>query len=799
MKRTILLNILFVILSSFINTTIAQQQESFWGVSASGGEYEYGNLYRYTNNGGFEVIHNFYDELRSLNIPEFPYVLQTSDNKFYGIINHGGKYGRGFVYEFDYPSKTLRKVADVNELIDNSSILNRLIGPIDNKIWGKNNSTNYLYSINIETGEIRNELALDDNHSAKYIDHSLKNDTIFIFNSNKIMKLDPYTGDSTTTFFEHHIFGQPTRIDDSTYIGYGLIAPNNGDIHLIKFNINSGKSSVLLNVSDHTVDNRIDLKLTKDNYLLGILFHHKDNSPNGAFFKYNLENNSIEIFQTSEYFSHFLNPIQTLDSISYYFVSDLSRGRFFKLNTRTNEIILDKELNDSIGFFNPRSAVFPVGNNKLVGISAIKKSRKISTNFFEYNIETKELSAINYSNPAPILGSKPGYISKRNDGKLIIATNTGGQHDNGTLLEYDTLTGDLNKLFDFLKPISQPKYLNKNLYFFSQAHNYLYKLNTETSKTDSLTLEIPEKYNSVINLSSENNILYGYNISKDIIQEPISVNFYKLDTINNTFPRIDRLHIKTTTDLLDIVFGKNEEVYLSLSVVDKCPDYCKTSLLLRYDIASTKIDTLLNSRKPGINHYSFDHLLAANDGNLYGIANVSGNNAIDDHIFKFDISSKTIETVIGGEENLSINNRIYANGNFIYCVSPPLFENFGLIYNYNIISNQSNLLYKFNYEDGTGLSYLTGFEPKIILEENEENKNIKLHPNPSTGKFTIQFLNDYKTKYIEIFNLDGIKVFEQKYQDTNPIKLDLMLKPGIYIIKFTLDDSDTVVQKIIIQ
>ncbi|WP_300564811.1 endonuclease, partial [Flavobacterium sp.] len=82
------------------------------------------------------------------------------------------------------------------------------------------------------------------------------------------------------------------------------------------------------------------------------------------------------------------------------------------------------------------------------------------------------------------------------------------------------------------------------------------------------------------------------------------------------------------------------------------------------------------------------------------------------------------------------------------------------------------------------------------LSTDEFNKsNVKIYPNPSNGKFNIDFA-DYGNYSVEIYSIIGQQVFELK--DTNKKSIEINhLQQGIYLVKVT-KDSKSIVKKIII-
>jgi len=88
---------------------------------------------------------------------------------------------------------------------------------------------------------------------------------------------------------------------------------------------------------------------------------------------------------------------------------------------------------------------------------------------------------------------------------------------------------------------------------------------------------------------------------------------------------------------------------------------------------------------------------------------------------------------------------------------------------------------------------------KVILNINDlKTDTFKVYPNPTSGELQVQS-SKFKIQQIEIFDISGKKVFEQKTTPTVLWSYDLtILQAGVYLIKIDTEENKTVTKRLVI-
>ncbi|MGP8214628.1 MAG: choice-of-anchor tandem repeat GloVer-containing protein [Bacteroidia bacterium] len=194
-----------------------------------------------------------------------------------------------------------------------------------------------------------------------------------------------------------------------------------------------------------------------------------------------------------------------------------------------------------------------------------------------------------------------------------------------------------------------------------------------------------------------------------------------------------------------------------------------------------------------------NNLILASNGLLYGMVPVGGTSG-NGVLFSLDPSTDNYNILVNFTDSGSSGNFLSygyimqdPDNGIIYgtTVGGGTNDN-GVIFSYNITTGVETVLYKFSGPDGSspyeGMTLvkdtMTG-----IAETYKPKPQISIYPNPNSGIFTISMRNATDNTLIEIYNMLGQNIYQNKL-NTNTTEINLSGQPtGIYLYRVVSENE----------
>lgn len=185
------------------------------------------------------------------------------------------------------------------------------------------------------------------------------------------------------------------------------------------------------------------------------------------------------------------------------------------------------------------------------------------------------------------------------------------------------------------------------------------------------------------------------------------------------------------------------------------------------------------------------------NGNVYTLGNFGGT-------MDFDPGEETYELTSGSFDTFIL--KLSGNGDFIWVTQN--IGNYGVDSKGNSITVDANenvystgyFVQIVDFDPGDGVFELStvggywdafiqklGYNP-LGIAENTLLDNFVVHPNPTNGKFSVEFQKYQESVSVKLFSLTGQLLFDKQFQNSKTLQLELEQSAGIYLLE--LIDSD---------
>lgn len=493
--------------------------------------------------------------------------------------------------------------------------------------------------------------------------------------------------------------------------------------------------------------------------------------------------------------------IQASDGKLYGYTSEggiSDMGTFFEYDILTTVLAKKMDFSGIANGKNPFGSPLQASDGKLYGVTAYGGSNDFGL-FFFYDLSSSSYSK-QFDFDGGAIGSTPyATLIKTSSNKLLGTTRYGGTFGEGTIIEYDPISGTCTKRADFsgatapINPTGSLTQISNGRIFGLTSLGGTYNEGT-LYEFDSLAGVCIKKFDFSFSgysgrfptghlFEASDGKLYGMTRDRG---------FSTGGTLFQYDPVLDTLIAKA--GFAGATTGSSPHLSSSLIQASNGKIYALTSsggtgnqgTILEYDPISSSLSAVHNFTIASINGLSpKGALVEAQNGKLYGVANGGAN--LDGVIFEFDPVAHSYNKVADFNELTTgaepLGSMIQASDGKLYGMTRFGGANgFGVLYQFDITS--SVLSKKIDFytsnstpEYGTLLEY--GVTSGLGVFDMKGKSQIRIFPNPSFGQLTI--VTEVTTK-ISILNVLGESLFHKEIETTETVDVSF-LADGIYFVR----------------
>ena len=744
---------------STINLQSFSQIPEFWGMTRVGGEYNSGVIFKTDENGNNQSVEQSFLKVAGRH-PFNNKLCEANNGKLYGLTTEGGdtssgSQGNGLLYEYDPESKIYVNKIEFN-VSNGASPRAGLLLATNGKLYGTTSQggTNG-YGVLFEYDPTTNAYI-------KKVDFDGVNKGSFPYGN--LIQADNGKLYGTT------IYGGITK--DLNFAGDGVLFEYSIDseIFVKLFDFQKALSGVGPSGVIQTTNGR----------LYGLTFQggtaNSSSEGDGTLFEYYIDTNSFSTRITFNNITQGWGPrgslLEAINGKLYgttYSGGSNDKGVLFEYDIDTFDLVNKQNFNGSDMGGSPRGSLIQLANGKIYGTTNAGGTTVNSVGvLFEFNPDTNDFISemefgvigIESRGNAP----EAGLIQATN-GKLYGTTTFGGVANDGVLFEYEPITNNYTKEFDFqgyqngALPHSDMMLADNNKFYGLTRHGGAYGVGT--------LFEFNPATNILTKKIDFDGVSMGKNPEGNLIQGS-NGNFYGLATDNNYEIVLFEYNPLTkifTNKLSPVDAAKGSEPKGSLLEASNGKFYGLTNgggiygkgILFEYnpntDVFTKKIDF------SGTNNgaYPLGSLIQGANGKIYGLTRLGGNSN-QGTLFEFDLDTSVLTKKI---DLVSINGNTpkgdliqAANGKFYGMTSIGGANDLGLLFEYDL--NLNTIIVKLDF-DGTN----NGANPEGSLMKASNEKLYGLTTKGGANNYGVMFEFDLTSDtYTKKLDFDGANGYQ---------------------------------------
>ncbi|MGB0431177.1 MAG: choice-of-anchor tandem repeat GloVer-containing protein [Bacteroidia bacterium] len=614
-------------LSLFHFGNLKAQKTEFWGMTSTGGAYDFGVIYKTDSLGtNFSTEQSFF---RHVGGSPHGSIINAQNGLFYGLARQYGAFESGVIFEFNPETKNYNAVFEFNDKLNGKQPVGQLSEGANNQLFGIASSGGFygsgtLYSYNYSTDSLRvlhhfNQktdgsspegspfYAADGhiygmtmrggaNNQGIIYKYDLALDSFFI-----IHEFDNKTGGiSRCSFIE------PTK---GVLVGMATIGGSNNNGLIFELNTTTLKKTILAEF-DGTNTGAYpygELLKASDGYYYGLTLLKGQNSK-GTLFKYDYTNNSItsSVHFTPTEIELCNGSLIEINKVLYgtsQYGGKLQDGSIFSYNLTTEKLNIIANFDDD-----ERTGRVPKGNllhynGNLYGLAATGASAQGQGSLFKYNISSNTLTKVLNFNGSPQGRAPHGDLCFDPVEQAFYGTAQYGEFTYGTIFKYDPVRKTHKTLHHFT---GGPGGSYPTGYMVLAPNGKLYgATGSGGANYDGALYELDPKTNKFEIKASFNRKLTGTSVN--------------------------RLLITSTGELLGLAKQGGSNAF--------------DGVIFQYDYINDTLFQRAEFKYSESGSYPYDGIEESVDGNFYGVTSQGGTNSGRGTIFKFDPVNDTITPV----------------------------------------------------------------------------------------------------------------------------------------------------------